>query len=100
MQIVSITGAAAAAVREYLGDVAVLRVAVEGDNVEGYSYLLDAARGAYAADESRDIIQAAGGYTVAIRCEQAPYLLGTTIDYVTAPIPGFRFDNPNVKRTL
>ena len=77
-----------------------VRVAVEGDPQRGYSYFMDAAHGDYAADDRRDIIERVSGYRVAIRHEHAPYLRGTTIDYVTNPQAGFRFDNPNVKGTV
>jgi Fe-S cluster assembly iron-binding protein IscA len=97
VQVVHFTQAAKVALRDRLGVSFVLRVALEGDDQRGYSYYLDAAADEYALDEARDIIQADDNFKIAIRHEHAPYLLGTTIDFIGKPVAGFRFDNPNVK---
>ena len=73
-----------------------LRIAVHGGGCSGLQYALDF------SNESRmgDTVLNVDGLTVYIDMASAQYLNGTEIDYVTGlQGAGFKFNNPNAKRT-
>lgn len=86
----------ALALAERDGKPKVLRVGIQGGGCSGLSYFLDF------DDRERegDIVFEVAGLTV--RCDPKSYKLleGTTLEYETNLMNhGFRFHNPNVKRT-
>lgn len=99
-QPIFITPAAVAAVRQAIeaegeaGDN--LRVSVVGGGCSGYQYNLDFEK------ESRDddTVIAYEGFSVLLDPVSAGYLRGTTLDHVSGLNgTGFKFNNPNAKRT-
>ena len=94
-EIVSLTPAAAAKIRELMAtetDVSVLRVAIEGGGCSGFQYGLGFDRGAQEGDHELDC----EGVKVVVDPFSAPYLRGSTVDYLeTIQESGFKIDNPN-----
>jgi len=94
-ELVSLTPAAAAKIRglmEQETDVSVLRVAIEGGGCSGFQYGLGFDRGAQEGDHEFDC----EGVTVVVDPFSAPYLRGSTVDYLeTIQESGFKIDNPN-----
>lgn len=73
-----------------------LRIAVRGGGCSGLEYALDFDGEARMGDEVLTI----DGLTVYVDMASATYLKGTTIDYVSGLNgTGFKFLNPNAKRT-
>lgn len=73
-----------------------LRVAVRGGGCSGYEYALDFAEAPRIGDHELEF----DGLKVFIDMASAQLLGGTTIDYVTGlQGAGFKFNNPNAKRT-
>lgn len=73
-----------------------LRIAVRGGGCSGLEYALDF------SSESRpgDVIYEIGGLKIFCDMASSAYLKGTTIDYVSGLNgTGFKFNNPNAKRT-
>ena len=73
-----------------------LRVSVQGGGCSGYQYGLDFEK------ESRmgDLVLEFDGVSILIDPISAGYLKGTVIDYVSGLHgTGFKFNNPNAKRT-
>ncbi|HET7590703.1 MAG TPA: iron-sulfur cluster insertion protein ErpA [Solirubrobacterales bacterium] len=93
--LVSLTPAAAAKIRtlmEQESDVSVLRVAIEGGGCSGFQYGLGFDRGAQEGDHEFEC----EGVTVVVDPFSAPYLQGSTVDYLeTIQESGFKIDNPN-----
>jgi len=93
--VVSLTPAAAAKIRglmEEETDVSVLRVAIEGGGCSGFQYGLGFDRGA----QEGDLEFECEGVTVVVDPFSAPYLRGSTVDYLeTIQESGFKIDNPN-----
>ena len=79
-----------------LGENWALRIAVVGGGCSGFQYDMDF------SDERREDDQASvqEGLTVLVDERSAHYLSGTTVDYVdTFGAAGFKFSNPNAKKT-
>src|SRR5918996_1539924 len=97
-EMVTVTEKAAAKIRELMaeepvGDVMVLRVAVEGGGCSGFQYALGFDRGPQDGDNEVEM----NGVRVVIDPLSAPYLAGSEIDYVEALMgAGFAINNPNV----
>ena len=73
-----------------------LRVSVIGGGCSGYQYNLDFDKGGRAGD----LEMVWGDIKVFIDPISADYLKGTTVDFVTGLNgTGFKFNNPNAKRT-
>ena len=73
-----------------------LRIAVQGGGCSGLQYALDYADAPRAGDHLYEI----NGLKVYIDMASAQFLKGTTIDYVSGlQGNGFKFNNPNAKRT-
>ena len=73
-----------------------LRVSVVGGGCSGYQYSLDFEKEARMGDLTLEF----DGVSVFVDPISAGYLKGTTIDYVSGLNgTGFKFDNPNAKRT-
>jgi len=73
-----------------------LRVSVVGGGCSGYQYNLDFDKEERMGDLSLNF----GGVNILIDPVSAGYLNGTVIDYVTGlQGQGFKFNNPNAKRT-
>lgn len=73
-----------------------LRIAVQGGGCSGLQYALDYADAPRAGDHLYEI----NGLKVFIDMASAQFLKGTTIDYVSGlQGNGFKFNNPNAKRT-
>ena len=73
-----------------------LRIAVQGGGCSGLQYALDF------SDESRpgDTVYETEGVKLYIDLASLTYLKGTTIDYVSSLSgSGFKFSNPNAKRS-
>ncbi|MBA3432512.1 MAG: iron-sulfur cluster assembly accessory protein [Actinobacteria bacterium] len=94
--LISLTPVAAAKIRELLAEEAdggalVLRVAIQGGGCSGFQYGLgfdNVAEG--------DVELSLEGVPVAVDPFSAPYLRGTTIDFLnTIQESGFKIDNPN-----
>jgi iron-sulfur cluster assembly accessory protein len=95
--LVSLTERAASKIRdlqtlEPQGEAEVLRVAIEGGGCSGFQYGLGFDRGAQEGDEELDL----HGVRVVIDPFSAPYLAGSTIDFLDGlEESGFKIDNPN-----
>ena len=93
--LVSLTPAAAAKIKQLIeseADVSVLRVAIEGGGCSGFQYGLGFDRGAQEGDHAFEC----EGVTVVVDPFSAPYLRGSTVDYLeTIQESGFKIDNPN-----
>jgi iron-sulfur cluster assembly protein len=73
-----------------------LRVSVADGGCSGFSYKLDFAN----EKKPDDVVLEFDQLTVYIDATSAPYLKGTTIDYVTGLYGGgFKFSNPNASGT-
>lgn len=73
-----------------------LRVSVVGGGCSGYQYNLDFDK----EERMGDITLSFGDFSVFIDSISAGYLRGTVVDYVTGlQGQGFKFSNPNAKRT-
>ncbi len=78
---------------EPAGEAEVLRIAVQGGGCSGFEYALGFDRGAQAGDHELSF----HGVTVVVDPFSAPYLQGSTIDFLeTLQESGFKIDNPNV----
>jgi iron-sulfur cluster assembly protein len=95
--LISLTPVAAAKIRELLaeepdGDSLVLRVAIQGGGCSGFQYGL----GFDAGPAEGDLELEVEGVPVVIDPFSAPYLRGTTIDFLnTIQESGFKIENPN-----
>ncbi len=95
--LVSLTERAASKIRDLQalepeGEAEVLRVAIEGGGCSGFQYGLGFDRGAQEGDEELDL----HGVRVVIDPFSAPYLAGSTIDFLDGlDESGFKIDNPN-----
>ena len=93
--LMSVTEAAAAKIRQLMAeeeDVSVLRVAIQGGGCSGFQYGLGFDRGS----QEGDVEFEAAGVPVVVDPFSAPYLRGTTIDFLnTIQESGFKIDNPN-----
>jgi iron-sulfur cluster assembly protein len=95
--LISLTPVAAAKIRELLadeadGDTLVLRVAIQGGGCSGFQYGL----GFDSAAAEGDVELSLEGIQVVVDPYSAPYLSGTTIDFLnTIQEAGFKIDNPN-----
>jgi iron-sulfur cluster assembly accessory protein len=96
---VTVTDNAARKIRELMaaepeGEVAVLRIAVQGGGCSGFQYALGFDRGPQDGDNEVE----ANGVRVVIDPFSAPYLAGSEIDFVEALMgAGFAINNPNVQ---
>jgi iron-sulfur cluster assembly protein len=96
-EIVSLTPAAAAKVLELMaeepaGEASVLRIAIQGGGCSGFQYGLGFDLGTQEGDH--ELRQ--HGVTVVVDPFSAPYLKGSTIDFVNGlQESGFKVDNPN-----
>jgi iron-sulfur cluster assembly accessory protein len=78
---------------EPAGEAEVLRVAIQGGGCSGFEYALGFDRGAQEGDHVLDH----HGVTVVVDPFSAPYLQGSTIDFLEGlQESGFKIDNPNV----
>jgi iron-sulfur cluster assembly accessory protein len=97
--VVTVTDSAAEKIRELMaaepeGEVAVLRIAVQGGGCSGFQYALGFDRGPQDGDNEVE----ANGVRVVIDPFSAPYLAGSEIDFVDALMgAGFAINNPNVQ---
>jgi iron-sulfur cluster assembly protein len=96
---VTVTESAARKIQELMasepeGDVAVLRIAVQGGGCSGFQYALGFDRGPQDGDNEIE----SNGVRVVIDPFSAPYLTGSEIDFVDALMgAGFAINNPNVQ---
>lgn len=97
---VVITDAAVKAIKEAIsaegeaGDG--LRISVVGGGCSGYQYSLDFDK----EERMGDVVMSCDGVNIYIDSVSAGYMKGTTIDYVSGLHgTGFKFNNPNAKRT-
>ena len=93
--LLSLTPGAAAKVRELLAEEAdetlVLRVAIQGGGCSGFQYGLG-----FDTVADGDVELSLEGVPVVVDPFSAPYLRGTTIDFLnTIEESGFKIDNPN-----
>lgn len=73
-----------------------LRVSVVGGGCSGYQYNLDFEKTARMGDLTLDF----DGVQIFVDPISAGYLMGTTVDYISGlQGTGFKFNNPNAKRT-
>src|SRR3954469_15120915 len=95
--VVSLTETAAAKIRDLQaeepdGQAAVLRIAIQGGGCSGFEYALGFDTGAQEGDEALDY----HGVTVVVDPLSAPYIKGSTIDFVDSlQESGFKIENPN-----
>jgi iron-sulfur cluster assembly accessory protein len=95
--LISLTPVAAAKIKELLaeesdGETLVLRVAIQGGGCSGFQYGLGFDAGATEGDIELQL----EGIPVVVDPFSAPYLRGTTIDFLnTIQESGFKIDNPN-----
>jgi len=95
--LITITPGAATKIRELLaeepdGNALVLRVAIQGGGCSGFQYGLGFDSGAAEGDIELEL----EGVPVVVDPFSAPYLRGTTIDFLnTIQESGFKIDNPN-----
>lgn len=96
---VTVTDSAAQKIRELMasepeGEMAVLRIAIQGGGCSGFQYALGFDRGPQDGDNEIE----ANGVRVVIDPFSAPYLTGSEIDFVDALMgAGFAINNPNVQ---
>jgi iron-sulfur cluster assembly accessory protein len=96
--VVTLTQRAAEKVRglmaqEPAGEAEVLRVAIQGGGCSGFEYALGFDRGSQAGD----IVGSFHGVRVVVDPFSAPYLRGSTIDFLDGlQESGFKIENPNV----
>jgi iron-sulfur cluster assembly protein len=93
--LISLTPVAAAKVKELLAeesdDTLVLRVAIQGGGCSGFQYGLG-----FDTIAEGDVELTLEGVPVVVDPFSAPYLRGTTIDFLnTIQESGFKIDNPN-----
>jgi iron-sulfur cluster assembly protein len=97
--VVTVTDSAAQKIRELMasepeGEVAVLRIAIQGGGCSGFQYALGFDRGPQDGDNEVEV----NGVRVVIDPFSAPYLAGSEIDFVDALMgAGFAINNPNVQ---
>jgi iron-sulfur cluster assembly accessory protein len=97
--VVTVTENAARKIQELMasepeGDIAVLRIAVQGGGCSGFQYALGFDRGPQDGDNEIET----NGVRVVIDPFSAPYLTGSEIDFVDALMgAGFAINNPNVQ---
>jgi iron-sulfur cluster assembly accessory protein len=97
--VVTVTENAARKIQELMssepeGEVAVLRIAVQGGGCSGFQYALGFDRGPQDGDNEIE----SNGVRVVIDPFSAPYLTGSEIDFVDALMgAGFAINNPNVQ---
>ncbi len=73
-----------------------LRVGVKGGGCSGFTYFLEFAEAANKGDRELDC----DGVKVFVDSKSYLYLMGTTVDYVDSLAgAGFKFENPNARRT-
>ena len=95
--LISLTPVAAAKIRELMAEeedaeTLVLRVAIQGGGCSGFQYGLGFDAGAAEGDVELSL----EGIPVVVDPFSAPYLRGTTIDFLnTISESGFKIDNPN-----
>jgi len=95
--LITITPGAATKIRELLadepdGETLVLRVAIQGGGCSGFQYGLGFDSGSAEGDIELEL----EGVQVVVDPFSAPYLRGTTIDFLnTIQESGFKIDNPN-----
>jgi iron-sulfur cluster assembly accessory protein len=95
--IVTLTARGAEKVRalmaqEPAGEAEVLRVAIQGGGCSGFEYALGFDRGALTGDHELEF----HGVTVVVDPFSAPYLQGSTIDFLEGlQESGFKIENPN-----
>jgi iron-sulfur cluster assembly accessory protein len=95
--VVSLTETAAAKVRELQADepegqASVLRLAIQGGGCSGFEYALGFDTGVQEGDEALEY----HGVTVVVDPLSAPYVKGSTIDFVDSlQESGFKIENPN-----
>jgi iron-sulfur cluster assembly accessory protein len=95
--IVTLTARGAEKVRalmaqEPAGEAEVLRVAIQGGGCSGFEYALGFDRGAQTGDHELEF----HGVTVVVDPFSAPYLRGSTIDFLEGlQESGFKIENPN-----
>ena len=78
--------------QEPAGEAEVLRIAIQGGGCSGFEYALGFDRGA----QSGDHVVEFHGVTVVVDPFSAPYLKGSTIDFLeTIQESGFKIENPN-----
>ena len=96
---ITLTEAAAKRALELINkseDYIALRPGVQGGGCSGFSYTLKLSD---TPEESDRVIESAG-VTIHVDKKSYLYLMGTQIDFVTEDLQsGFRFINPNAKRT-
>src|SRR5690348_17885613 len=96
--LVTLTEGAAAKVsklmaEEPVGEAEVLRIAIQGGGCSGFEYALGFDRSAQAGDHELEF----HGVKVVVDPFSAPYLQGSTIDFLEGlQESGFKIDNPNV----
>jgi len=84
---------AALMAQEPAGEAEVLRIAIQGGGCSGFEYALGFDRGAQSGDHVLEF----HGVTVVVDPFSAPYLQGSTIDFLEGlQESGFKIDNPNV----
>ena len=95
MPLMTVTEAAATKIKQLMSeetDVSVLRVAIQGGGCSGFQYGLGFDHGAQEGDHAFEC----EGVTVVVDPFSAPYLRGSTVDYLeTIQESGFKIDNPN-----
>lgn len=95
--VVTLTARAAAKVRglmaeEPAGEAEVLRIAIQGGGCSGFEYALGFDRAAQSGDHELSF----HGVTVVVDPFSAPYLQGSTIDFLEGlQESGFKIENPN-----
>jgi len=73
-----------------------LRIGVRGGGCSGFQYAMEFAD----STKDSDIVEDVDGLTVAVDQMSAMYLEGVTVDYLEGlDASGFKFENPNVKKT-
>ena len=72
-----------------------IRPGVRGGGCSGFSYTLEFSKSANAGDK----ILESQGVKIHIDKKSYLYLIGVEIDYVDGLQTGFKFNNPNAKRT-
>ncbi len=72
-----------------------IRPGVQGGGCSGFSYTLKFSSGA----EGSDKVLESGGVQIHVDKKSYLYLMGVEIDYVSGLQSGFKFNNPNAKRT-
>ena len=95
---INLTEAAAKKVKELLenSEYVALRPGIQGGGCSGFSYTLKFSDGA----EESDRVLESNGVDIHIDKKSYLYLMGVEIDYIDElSQSGFKFNNPNAKRT-